>query len=436
LKRVVFLTSVLGLLSALLLSCGGYSAPSSNSGGSGLKFRAFVSQAVSSPTASPGVDVVNATTDLLTRAPGVLIGGRPGLMETSANKTTTLVFDSTGNVVNVVNNKQESTAGSVRLPDWTESMAVDPDATVAFAAVPNAPVAGQAAGAVEMMSLNNFTIENTIPVPGAHYIVLSPDATHLLAFSDNSDSATLITLLNTGTASNPNWVLSVPPVSIAGFNRPLWAVFSPDSKTAYVMNCGPECGATTGTAGVSALDVTTGTVGQTLALPAGGATYGLLFGSTLYVAGNPPQASPSPCSTTTVNTCGALSVITIANGTLQLANSVPIPDGFHNRMAVTADNQVFVGSRGCTNVSIPGTGSNPPSTFGCLALYNQKNPTSAVIGTDPGDVTGIAAVTGRTEVYVVQNGELRIWDTHTDALRPGQNQIDIVGLPVDVKIVD
>lgn len=430
----MFVMVALALLCACLVSCG--SPSTSSSGSSGLAFRAFVSQSVSSSTASPGIDLVDAKLDRLVRAPAVSISGTPSIMETSANKSTTLVFDSTGDTVTVVNNKQENSAGSVKLPDWTESMAVSPDATVGYAAVPDAPVAGQPSGAVEMMNLNNFSIENTIAVTGAHYLVLSPDASHLLVFSDNSDSGTLINLLNTGTTSSPNWVLNGAPVPVTGFNRPVWAVFSADSNTAYVMNCGPECGATTGTAGVAVLNVGTATVAQTLPLPAGGATYGALFGSTLYVAGNQPAVSPSPCSQTTVNTCGMLSVLTITNGTLQVANSVPIPDGFHNRMAVTADSQVFVGSRGCTNVEIPGQGSNPPTTFGCLALYNPKNPKSAVIGTDLGDATGIAAVTGRTEVYVVQNGELRIWDTTTDAPRPGQFQIDIVGHAVDVKIID
>ncbi len=428
-NRAVSLSATLLLVSAFSLSCG-YSAPSSSgSSSSGVKFRAFVSQSVSASTAAPGLDIVDATRDLVVRMPGVSIGGTPGLIEVSANKTTSLVFDSTSNAISVVNNKQENVAGSVRLPDWTESVAVTPDATVGYAAVPNAPVAGQASGAVEMINLSNFSIENTIPVPSAHYIVLSPDATHLLAFSDNSDSVTLITLQNTGSASSPNWVLNGPPVSIAGFNRPVWAVFSSDSNTAYVMDCAQECGASTGSAGVTALNVPAATTGQMLSLSAAGATYGVLFGSTLYVAGNQPSPS-TPCSQTSMNTCGALSVITITNGTLQLANTVAIPDGYHNRMAVTADNQVFIGSRGCTNVN---TSTN---TFGCLALYNPKTPSSAIIGSDLGDVTGIAPVTGRTEVYVVQNGELRIWDTVLDALRPGQFQIDLVGQAIDVKIVD
>ena len=432
LKRVGLLTAALAFLGALL-SCG-YSAPSSSSStSSGIKFRAFVTQAISSSTAAPGLDIVDATHDLLARAPGVSINGTPGMMEVSGNKAVTLVFDSTTNAVTVVNNKQETAIGRIVLPSWTQSMAITPDATAAYIAVPNAPVASQPSGAVEMVSVGSLDVINTFPITSAHYIVLSPDSTHLLVFSDNSDSATLMNFQNTGSASAPNWVVNGTPITVGGFNRPVWATFSTDSNTAYVMNCATECGANAGPANVSTLDIATGTITQTLPLPAGGATHGVLFGNTLYVAGNPPQPNPSPCSTTTSNTCGMLSVITVNNGTLQLATSVPIPDGDHRRMAVTADNQVFIGSTGCTTVNISG---NPPTTFGCLAVYNPKNAQSAIIGTDTGDVTGIAPVTGRTEVYVVQNGELRIWDTVQDALRPGQNQIDIHGQAVDVKIAD
>jgi len=434
LKRTALLTAALACLSAFFVSCGGYSSAPSSSSTSGVKFRAFVTQDI--VAAGAGLDIVDASRDVLVRAPGISVAGTPTMMEVSNNKSTTLVFDPSSNTINVVSNKAESSSGRVALPDWTQSMAITPDATVAYAAVPNAAVAGQPSGAVEMMNLGSLSIENTFPITSAHYIVLSPDATHLLAFGDNSDTATLINFQNTGTSSSPNWIVSGSPIAIPGFNRPVWAAFSADSTTAYVMNCGPECGGTTGPASVSTLNVAGGTILQTLALPNGGATYGVLFGSTLYVAGNPPAANPSPCSTTTVNTCGALSVITVNNGTLQLANTIPIPDGDHRRMAVTTDNQVFVGSTGCTNVNIPGQGNTPPTTFGCLAVYNPKNPQSATIGTDLGDVTGIAPVTGRTEVYVVQNGELRIWDTVRDALRPGQFQIDIIGQAVDVKMAD
>jgi hypothetical protein len=90
-------------------------------------------------------------------------------------------------------------------------------------------------------------------------------------------------------------------------------------------------------------------------------------------------------------------------------------------MAVTSDNQVFVGAQGCSSR--------------CLAIYNSNNG-NLVIGPDFGDVTGIQPISGRTQVYVVENGELRNWSTLTDTLSPQQQQMDIIGQAVDVKQVD
>lgn len=445
-KRAALLGVVLTLTSAFLISCGS-SSPSSRAGGTGLKFRAFVSQNVFSSTVLSGLDIINASTDQLARAPGISDPNQPGLMVVANNKVYTLVFDAGNNTINVINNKQESSAASIGLPGATESIAISPDASVGYAAIPTAPQPGQSPGAVEMLNLSNFTLAQPIPVGGVRYLVLSPDATHLLAFSQSAnppgcltaprcDTATLITLVNNGTATSPQWLFSGTS-TITGLDRPVWAVFSSDGKTAYIMNCGAECGGTA--AGVSPLDVSSIAVNQSV--PAGppfsvtAATYGALFGSTLYVAGSAPSNAGS-CSNTS-NSCGTLSVIAIANGTLQLINQVSITDGYHNRMAVTADNQVFIGARGCTNLTVPPGGNNPGASFGCLSLFNlARNPSSALIGPDLGDVTGIAPVTGRSEVYVIQNGELRLWDTTTDALRLPQFQLDLVGNAVDVKIVD
>src|SRR5207245_1440056 len=174
-------------------------------------------------------------------------------------------------------------------PSWTESIAITTDATTGYAAVPNAPVAGQGTGAVEMLNLTNVSLEPPIPVPAVRYIALSPDNTHLLAFSDNSDTATLITFTNAGTTATPNWQLSTttPPAAVSGLNRPVWATYSADSSTAYILNCGVECGGT-GPAGVAVLSLSNN---PTLALSgsavvSGGATYGAILGTTLYVAGS------------------------------------------------------------------------------------------------------------------------------------------------------
>ena len=67
----------------------------------------------------------------------------------------------------------------------------------------------------------------------------------------------------------------------------MWAIFSDDDSTAYILNCGPECGGTT--ASVTLLDVNSNLVGPTI--PVDAATFGLLSGNTLYVAGTKPGAN-------------------------------------------------------------------------------------------------------------------------------------------------
>jgi hypothetical protein len=441
LKLRVFTSLLVAIAGGFLLCC--YKAPSnssstSSSGGttgglppSGVRFRAFVSQDIASSTATPGLDIVNATLDRLVRAPGVSAGNAPTFMRVSGNHRFTLVFDSSSNTIEVVSNQSETAAGKVALPGASESMTLPDDATVAFAAVPTATVAGQPAGAVEMLNLTNFSLEPPIPVNGARFIVLSPDGTHLLAFSNNQNQFTLVNLQNVGTANTPNWVVNGSPVAItgAGLDNPIWGVFTSDSKTAFILNCGAECGGSA--AGVSVLDFSSGSpvLGATIAVPS--ATFGVLFGPTLYVAGSaptPPGSNSCAPTSTAATSCGQLSVVDTA--AQSVVRTLTITDGYHDRMGITTDNQVFIGAHNCMNVNIP-----EGEQRGCLSIYNSSKNT-VTIGTDLGDVTGIQPVTGRTEVYVVQNGELRIWDTTTDVLLPPNLQINIIGQALDVKIPD
>src|SRR5260370_37315715 len=69
--------------------------------------------------------------------------------------------------------------------------------------------------------------------------------------------------------------------AVLGFDDPVFAVFTSDDSTAYVLNCGLECGGTT--ASVSAVSVSLKTITTTVSVPA--ARIGLLNGTTLYVAG-------------------------------------------------------------------------------------------------------------------------------------------------------
>ena len=78
----------------------------------------------------------------------------------------------------------------------------------------------------------NAVISTTYTVPSVRWIALNTAGNILLAFADNSDSMWLINL----SAS------TITPVAIPGFSRPVNAFFSSDGNTAYVLNCGNQCG--------------------------------------------------------------------------------------------------------------------------------------------------------------------------------------------------
>lgn len=442
LKRTLITIFALVTASVTIISCGNSNSSSTTHAVSGLKFRVFVSNPLfpSGAGNSPVLNIVDASKDVLSPSLISLAGNsaQPGLMAVSPNLKFTMIFSPSGNSVALIDNSTEAIAQTtngtsstpvpaINLPGFTESMFIGNANTSAYAAVPAAPITGQAPGAVEVLNLQTGSVAASIPVPSAHFIVPSPDGNHILVFSDNSDTVTVITTILIGTHTDPR-------SSITGFDHPVWGIFS-DNATAYILNCGPQCGGTA--AGVSVLDVGASTIMSTTKVSA--ATYGLLNGSTLYVAGTPPStpARTNTCTgtATAATTCGKLSVIDTAS--MAVSGSATITDGYHDRMQISQDGQLFVGARGCSNVSVSGG-----EVRGCLSIFN-TNRSSVVIPPQNGDVTGIQPITGRTVVYVVQNGGLGIYDTTTDKLQvsPTNNQnnngqVDIVGQLFDVKLVD
>ena len=195
-------------------------------------------------------------------------------------------------------------------------------------------------GAVAALDLGNADFatvdvngvdETVIPVPKAHRLVMNSAGTWLLVFSDNytapcSDGSSAMTVINVSqvdmvapgstTSTSQNTITNLPAI-VCGFNEAVWGVFGSDGHTAYILNCGKECGGTGSTtnpngASIQAFDlnqltpcsdtviahnVCASTPGQysysypnatpaglqpALAVPV--ATTGLLNGSTLYVA--------------------------------------------------------------------------------------------------------------------------------------------------------
>lgn len=432
-SRVLLSSAVVAVACLSFLSCHGSSGPAT------ITTRVLASQSVENASASPGLLLINGEYDTLVRAPEISAGGSPGLMSLSPDRSILLVFDSSSNNVDVVSARTQSVAGTIPLLGPTTSM-VALSIGSGLAAVPSAQMtaAGLPPGAVQVLNLTAGGITATISVPSAQTVVATPDGNHALAFSNDSDAVTVISPLfvNTGTPAT---------TTVPGFDRPVYAVFSADGSTAYVLNCGPECASPSATASVQTLNMTTLAVGAPI--PVDGATIGWLNGSTLYVAGTPTasvnNATPNNSCTgqaTAATTCGRLDIIDL--GSLTVTGSAVITDGYHNRIDMSVNGQLFIGSHTCTNI---GDASNPQGEVrGCLSIYNTTNG-AIVIPPDNGDVTGFQSLTSRYVEYVAEGGNLRVYDTLIDSLLldnsndpslPETGTIIITGYIIDVKAID
>ncbi len=119
---------------------------------------------------------------------------------------------------------------------------------------------------------------------------------------------------------------------------------------------------------------------------------------------------------------------------MTVSATATITDGYHNQMEMGANNQLFIGARTCTNINVAGQRQlrRAKSAAVCPSLTPASQ--RSVIPPVMGDVTGIQPISRRNVVYVVQNGNLSIYDTTTDKLQT--TQVDIIGQAVDVKQVD
>ena len=456
-KRTLSVITVSLWVSAVLVSCSNYnSRGGGQQGRSGLKFRAFVSNPLHLSTfglISPALEIVDASKDVLSVYGVSLSGVLPdaGMMVLSPKKDKTLVVSPSSRFA-VVDNATESSSGSLTLPGPTESLFVWTDDTTVFIAVPNAPVAGQAPGIVERVDISSGAITATIPVPAAHYLVPSPSGNQVLIFSDNSDEVTLLlpSLIGTGPQTNtqiPCSSVQTAACTVSGFDRPVWGVFSADGSIAYVMNCGPECGGpstgslanpcpgvptATSCTSVAIVDMTKTPPAIAAAPNVPAATVGLLQGNVLLVTGTPAMSACDP----TTSLCGQLTVLDFSSGvsTVDCTASNPshcqmlaITDGYHNRIQMGANGQLFVGSRTCTNVT------TTSEVRGCLAIFDSVR-SKVTVPPTTGDVTGIEPIPNRNVVYVCQGGALKIYDTTTDQTQT--TQVNIVGQAIDVKVVD
>ncbi len=189
-KTAALLPALVLAASLVLVSCGG-GGPTITKPPSGVTTRVLASQSVASPTAAPGLVIIDGEIDARLRAAEINTGGSPGLMAISPDRTTLLAFDSVTNSAEVVSTPTEVPTGSIQLGGPTTSMVVL-NTGFAYAAVPAASFTGPGSpppGAVVAMNLAfNGSVVATLSVPNAQTVVSSPDGTKLLVFSGDAQS--------------------------------------------------------------------------------------------------------------------------------------------------------------------------------------------------------------------------------------------------------
>lgn len=403
-RAVLLLVSSAALL--VLVSCGGsgnsVTGPNGNAtlnAPSKLQNRAFITNQYSGNIQI--VDSQNDTTAYYTvtnnntgnTTPGgspasavnIVVGSSLTWEVLSPDDLETLVYDPLSNTLTFITNASESMNGSVNLAGWASMAVYSPDSKNVYVPVPAAPITNSRPGAVQIISTASGTVSATIPVPSAQFAAISPNGNTLLVFAANSDTMYLLNVSSTSPSG----------VAIPGFSRPVNAFFSSDSNTAYILNCGPECGSTAGPPSVMKFDVPSQTI--TARVPVGGASVGLLKNTTLYVAGYPGGST------------GTFDVVDVGSMTRSTPNPIVIGDGNHTTMAISNNNKMYIGAVTCANV-----------TVGCLSIVDLGKVAADPQPTPLGVVTGMQSIPSRNVMYVIQGGVLNIYDTTTGQLQSTQ----------------
>lgn len=243
------------------------------------------------------------------------------------------------------------------------------------------------------------------------------------------------------------------------FDRPVNAYFSLDGTTAYILNCGPECGGTT--ASITLLNQSTLNINTipnhtpdnsafiSNVLVPGGATVAISDANTLYVAGQQQTSNGDGLFTgvlTTINLAAAAS-----NPSAAITGTYSISDGTHTKLLFADDNTLWIGSQYCATGERQKTGQN----YNCLTRFDLGAKTAAIVPDvtpgDPahtvaypntnqnqyyyGDLTGLCWVQGFHKVYTAYGGQVHVFST-ADGSEINNQYVTVQGTALDVAYMD
>ena len=451
---------------------------------SGLKNRVVIAIQNPSPFTKGEMQIVDAYYDIRSGYTGQpssfslsgFGGALPITIQSMPEEQLGVVYGSGDGSLTLANYGSEKTTGTVSgLNGLSSSVFITRNGTWVFAASEGShvlTVVNQSNGSSYPLSL-----------PGVYRVSVNPGGSMALAFVRNSNYAYYPRQLTAsqslsysgGPATWPKAAVDCEPQNAPGFclfqvqspdqvdstgnsygaplvfDRPVKAVFSADGGTAYVLNCGPECGGTASSISLlpvsplifplgqqsgllpcnSAPCANSHTSAMTTIPIAGGASNALVTTSTMYVVGQ--RQMPDGYF------AGFLTVLNLTNNTLvpstgSSPNPVSISDGMPgavSRIIQADDNTLWIGMTKCNE----GERFFNNQPYGCLTMYNTS--TNKVVLLEPyaGDATGIAAVTGLHKIYTAQGGQVYINSTK-DGTAYDNQYVTVTGTAYDVAYMD
>ncbi len=364
-------------------------------------------------------------------------GGQPISIQNLPEEQSGAVYGSGDGSYALLDYQLERQTSTISLPGASSSVYVSRNQQFLFAANQQAnTLTVQDRGLGGTFSLN---------LPNVYRVSTNPSGSAALAFVQDSNAVYSVYKLQTNQHVPANAVDCEPqnipvycllPVP-GNFDRPTKAIFSADGTTAFILNCGPECGgqqASVSYLPVAGIIIQSGApvppgaptnVTATVPVP-GGTINAIENGNLLYLAGQ--QLQPDGFF------AGYLSILDLAGK--QITGSYSIADGTHSRMLFGDDNSLWIGSLLCTQGERYHQAAGSSNlNLGCLTMFNTSTNTITMIDSYKGDATGIAAVTALHKVYTAEGGQVYIYST-VDGHAMDNSQVTVVGTASDVAYMD
>jgi hypothetical protein len=404
--------------------------------------------------------------------------GFPNLILNFPAEITGYVYSSAKGDIQIVNYGKEAVGGAGgTFPALSTGLAVPPTFGHVYSAMESI---GQL-GIIDNATSRSFLLN----LPDVFQVVVNQGDTVVLAMVRNTNTVYRVVKLNdnqfpTSTAADAAIgavdcqpfnlpVYCVVPVNTGShanaFDRPMGAYFSLDGTSAYVLNCGPECGGTTASVtylqqGVLEFNNIPTTVPDASAftnqiLVPGGVTAAVSNGTTLYVSGQ--QVQPDGLW------AGNLSIINLATNTI--TGKYSISDGTHSKMLFADNNTLWIGSQFCATGEraaraaqqiAAGQPTDQTANYNCLTRFDMGALTASIVpavtqsATSPvvvpfpntnqnqfyyGDLTGLCWVQTFNKVYTAYGGQVHVFST-VDGSEIDNKNVIVQGTALDVAYMD